>query len=429
MNIQAQQALIKTLMSELEGIEQGSADYSTKLDSIEAEQAKLTQLEADDKRHATLQKSLSSFSAPKSTQSNISSGAAIVKDPFTQDPKKGFSCAGELMAAIAMNTNGRSLNLQADPRLAHIADIMQTGGTHTTVNDGLMIPAELLPEIHTLGREASADWFSMISVNNTSLNAKEIRRTAATTRGGGGVGLISYWGAEGAQLTKSREVYEKTTVKVDKLYVYTEVTDEDLSDFAGLEGDLRTKAPELMRIKKQEAVLFGDGVAKPLGFSNGGDTSTISRGTADDVDADDVAQMNAAFLNPSGGFWMMNQQVRSKVQQFVVGTQPVWQNDFTVNANGMLFGKPIFNTEDCEALGDVGDVYLVNPSAYYALQKVGGDKFATSMHLRFDFDEHAFRWTTRFGGTSIYNSPYIPRQNNGGTTKQPLSNFVILGDA
>ena len=200
-----------------------------------------------------------------------------------------------------------------------------------------------------------------------------------------------------------------------------------MSDFAGLESDLRTKAPELMRIKKQEAVLFGDGVAKPLGFSNGGDTATITRGTADTVDADDVAQMNAAFLNPSGGFWMMNQAVRSKVQQFVVGTQTVWQNDLTKNANGTLFGKPIYNTEDCEAIGEIGDVYLVNPSAYYALQKVGGDKFAQSMHLRFDFDEHAFRWTTRFGGTSIYNSPYIPRNNNGGAAKQNLSNFVILG--
>ncbi len=423
--IQAKQEEIKLLMGELEGMEQGTEDYSAKLNSVEAAQKELEKVKQEQERFEAIQASLSSFSAPKSVQSGAAKGA-VVKEGFTADPKVGFSCAGEFMSAIAKNTNGKALNISADARLAHVGALM-TSGQHNTTNDGLMIPAELMPEINTIGQGASQDWLSRFRINQTNSNAVEIRRDAATTRGGS-TGLVVARANELAQLTSTRQVYEKTNVKVDKVYVYTEVSDEDLNDFPLLQSNLFNVAPELLRIKKGEEVLFGNGVGEALGFKNGGDIATVTRDTASTVKAEDIANMMARSLVGPNCFWMVNQAVWSKLPLMSIANQPVFQADFTISPFGTLMGKPIYTTEDCEALGSVGDVYLVNPDAYFALEKSGGDKFASSMHVKFDYDAMAFRWTSRFGGAPKFNAPCSPRDKNS-TTKATLSNFVVLGSA
>jgi len=71
-------------------------------------------------------------------------------------------------------------------------------------------------------------------------------------------------------------------------------------------------------------------------------------------------------------------------------------------------------------MGTTQDIMLVNPDGYCAFQKVGGMKFNTSMHVKFDQDLMAFKWTMRFGGIPKFNAAYTPRK---GST---LSHFVAL---
>lgn len=421
---------IKTLMGTLEGFEQGSDEFKSALDSVEAKQAELVSMKADADRFAAVQKSLSSFEVPKTVKPGIVQGAAIVRDGFTEDPKKGFQSAGELLALMAANTHGSLLNLQADPRLAHLSEISMTAGTGNTISDGLVIPTELDPTINTLGLDASDDWFSRFTINQTSSNSKSFLRSAATTNGGS-VGLTVGRAAELAALTSSKQVFEKSTVGVDKLYVYADVSEEDLEDIAWLESNLIATAPRLMNIKKGEEVLFGDGVGKALGFTNGSDLVDITRAGAGNVVAADIVKMKARHLRTQGtsSFWMVNQSVWEQLPLMTIGDQPVFIQDLSGTTDGFLLGMPVFTTEDCELLGQVGDVLLVNPSAYIGLEKAGGTKFASSMHVNFNTDAMAFRWTSRFGGIPMFNAPYTPRNNNGGSAKNTLSNFVRLGSA
>jgi HK97 family phage major capsid protein len=423
--IQAKQEEIKNLVSAMEGMEQGTPEFQAELDKLTAAQTDLENIKKQADEFSRIQQSLSSFKKPKSVQTGPVANVQV-RDGFEADPKKGFKCAGEFLSTIAQNTNGKQLNLNADPRLAHVGALM-TSGQHNTTNDGLMIPAELLPEINVIGKDASQDWLSRFRINQTSSNAVEIRRDAATTRGGS-VGLVVGRAAELAQLSSTRQSFEKTNVKVDKMYIYTEVSDEDLNDFPLLQSNLFETAPELLRIKKGEEVLFGNGVSEALGFKNGGDVATITRNAANDVKAEDIANMLARHLVSGNSFWMVNQAVWSKLPLMSIANQPVYQADFSVSPWGNLMGLPVYTTEDCEALGSVGDVYLVNPDAYFALEKAGGDNFASSMHVKFDYDAMAFRWTSRFGGAPKFNAPYTPRDKNS-TTKATLSNFCVLGSA
>ena len=85
-----------------------------------------------------------------------------------------------------------------------------------------------------------------------------------------------------------------------------------------------------------------------------------------------------------------------------------------------LMGKPVLTTEFQPTLGTVGDIMLVDMSQYYTLSK-GAPDAQTSMHLRFDFDEMAFRVIFRIDGRPIWNSALTPFK--GTQTQSP---FIAL---
>ena len=73
-----------------------------------------------------------------------------------------------------------------------------------------------------------------------------------------------------------------------------------------------------------------------------------------------------------------------------------------------------------QTLGTQGDIGLADFSQYLIGDK-GGIKVATSIHLRFDYDETAFRFVLRYDGQPWWLSALTPRR---GTST--LSPFVVL---
>jgi HK97 family phage major capsid protein len=64
-----------------------------------------------------------------------------------------------------------------------------------------------------------------------------------------------------------------------------------------------------------------------------------------------------------------------------------------------LLGRPVIPCEYCQTAGTVGDILLVDLSAY-ATGVAGGIDSASSIHLRFDWNETCFRWIFRVDGES-----------------------------
>ena len=84
-------------------------------------------------------------------------------------------------------------------------------------------------------------------------------------------------------------------------------------------------------------------------------------------------------------------------------------------------GKPIFFIEDCSALGDKGDIICGNWSQYLEGFR-GGMDFAESMHVRFEYNERAFRVVTRNDGAPWWRTALTPKKGN---TRSP---FVTLAE-
>ena len=140
---------IKLLMTELEGMEQGTPEFGDKMALVSTAQAELKMIEEQATAFTAMQASLSSFSPSKAVESPEMGSRSIVKSGFAADPKKGFKNSGEMLSLMATQTvgakNSFALLPNADHRLHHLLDIGMTAGQHNTTNDGLCIPAELDP--------------------------------------------------------------------------------------------------------------------------------------------------------------------------------------------------------------------------------------------------------------------------------------------
>ncbi|GAG20299.1 unnamed protein product, partial [marine sediment metagenome] len=90
---------------------------------------------------------------------------------------------------------------------------------------------------------------------------------------------------------------------------------------------------------------------------------------------------------------------------------------------GTLFGRPVIVTEHCQTAGTSGDIILGDWSQYLIGGKTSGGapKLDTSVHIKFDYDEVAFRAVLRNDGRPWWQSALTPK--HGTNTLGP---FVAL---
>jgi HK97 family phage major capsid protein len=123
--------------------------------------------------------------------------------------------------------------------------------------------------------------------------------------------------------------------------------------------------------------------------------------------------------------WFANPDIIPQLIGLTIGNMPVWvPMNQGIQANpfdGYLLGYPVIFTEHAQTLGVTGDLVCANLAGYYAAVKAGGVEFASSIHLYFDQNLTAFRWTFRINGQPILSKAVQPAK--GATTK---SHFVAL---
>lgn len=420
MKIEEMKQSLADKLSEIDGMDQTAENFEAKVNEAKDLKLSIDKAEATAKDLADLKQSAQTFPKSKVLEQPKQSHVTKVEDGISHDPKCGFENAGEFLNSVYKNQN----NISADKRLIHIE---QTAGTHNTISDGLMIPAEFAQGLLINQSGITEDWISNLVIEQTSSNAKTFKRSSANTLGGS-VGLTASYEQENTQMTSTKEVFETATLQVHKLYAYSEVTEEDLEDIAWLQGHLQVQAPKVMRKKFAEKVIDGTGTGLPLGMFNTNNANKISvtRNTSGTVKAEDIAAMYARFIvEPNdGAFWLINRDVLAKLPLMTVGDEAItWEPYFRNGMVGMMNGLPVYQSELCSALNTAGDVRLINPQGYRVLEKTGGSKFASSIHVKFDYDRTAFRWTHRISGMPWCNDVYTP--TNGST----LSPFVELGTA
>lgn len=336
----------------------------------------------------------------------------------------GFRSVGEFAIAVrAAATPGSAF---VDPRLRRAAPTNVHEGAGAA-GEGFDLPVQYREDIWDLVI-AQDGLLNVVDAEPTA--ARQVDWTADETTPWGSTGVQANWRAEGAQMTASKMGTKGRQLSLHELYAFVLATEELLEDAPRLNNRLTVKAAQAINWKIDESIIYGDGAGKPMGwFGSGAIVSVAKEGSqaADTINDQNVLKMYSRLLVTPGDtpFWMANRDTVPQLSAIKIGDKPVWlpPNGLAGAPGGFLLGYPIRWSEQCKTLGDKGDLQLVSPKGYYAAKRTAGPNFAQSMHLYFDYNIQAFRWTFRLGGQPHLSAPVSPKY--GTNTK---SHFVVLDD-
>jgi HK97 family phage major capsid protein len=209
------------------------------------------------------------------------------------------------------------------------------------------------------------------------------------------------------------------------------VTDKLLKNAAALAQYLNRAATDEINFLTNDAIIEGTGAGKPLGILKSKCVvevpKEVGQGAATIV-SENIMKMFSRLHARSRqtAKWYINQDCEPQLSLMTIGVgaagQPVYMppGGLSQSPYATLMGRPVVPIEYCSTVGTVGDIILADLSAY-ATGTVGGVEEAMSMHLRFDFNETAFRFLFQVDGQPWLASPITPFK--GANTTSP---FVTL---
>lgn len=336
----------------------------------------------------------------------------------------GFKDLGEFAVAVHGAVQAGRYGGTVDERLGALSNSHEGGGGS---GEGFMLPPQFRDETWEL--TLNFDEFGPL-IDEEPTSAREVKLGADETTPWGTAGIKAYWRAEGSQMSRTKLDDEGRNVPLHQLYCLATASEELLEDAMRLRNRLTKKAAMAIAWKKNLAIVEGSGAGQPLGWFNSGALVTVPKESgqaADTLLALNVINMYSRLQVVPGDkpFWLVNQDTLPQLMTMTVGDKPIWMppTDLAAAPGGFLLGLPVRFSEFAKTLGDKGDIQLISPLGYYAARKAEGLKFASSIHLYFDYATEAFRWTFRYGGQPHLSAPITP--HNGSATK---SHFVALAE-
>jgi HK97 family phage major capsid protein len=424
----------ETLKELIEEFDQIKGDIETRNRVLEQEDL-LSASEGDNRQ--TTPEPIDNLSHPEDDKTGTgNTRGRTVQEPRKREPARvrrvngrdDFKHFGEFALAV------RSASQQGgymDNRLLVRAPTI-VGSEGSGVDGGFAVPPDFRNEIMTkvMGKDTLLGMTDEMTSSGNSITVPIDEATPWQSTGG----ILAYWEGENTQTTQSKPQLQNVNVRLAKVTVLVPITEELLEDAPAMDGYLRRKAPEKINFKVDLAIVQGSGVGQPLGFLNSPCLKTVAKETSqtlDTINYDNLLKMWSGMLAEYRGdaVWLANQECEPQFHKLSFeGTSssvPAWMPAGGISGAPYqtIWGKPIIYTQACETLGDLGDICFVNLKHYMSVTKSTGIRADTSMHLWFDYNTVAFRFTLRVGGQPWWASTVAAR--DGSATYSP---FVALAE-
>ncbi len=284
---------------------------------------------------------------------------------------------------------------------------------------------ELLQEAYDSGQVVSRTRQRPVTGTGIKIRAVDETSRADGARMGG---IQAFWTGEADEFQASKPKFRVIDQDLDKLTGLYYATDELLEDADALQAEVEGWFTEEFSFKFDDAVLRGTGAGMPLGVLNSG--ALITQAAEGGQAADSLVTKNLHNM-----FARMRPRSLARAAWFI--NQEVWPQLFGLEDSeghliylpggrlneapfGTILGLPVYPIEQASALGDVGDVTLMDLNQYLWIRK-GGIQAATSIHVEFLTGQTAFRFVVRANGQPIPAAPITPYKGSN-----TLSPFVAL---
>lgn len=429
MNIIQMKQEIKDIRAELAAeIDKGmemAKNRATTLESIKAQSDKVDDLQI---REALLTQAL-----------NTAEGKENPPQSKKLGQNGGFRSLGEFASAVH---NACTLNATVDSRLVRND---ASGANETTGADGgYLVPPDYAAGVIDLIQEQSIllpQARRVTIAGNRLIEAYlvESKRDDGHRHGG----VLAYWKGEAQQYKSNKPTFGERTTQLDKLTAICPVTEELLMDEPAIESTLDTKVAQEFAWKADAAIFNGSGSGSmPLGMVV--PTTNAALVTVDKESGQAAGTVNVQNILKmwnrmpaqcrANAKWYINQDLELQLMQLMMGTDTVATSDSGVtvsfggplwlpagaygNENGKLLGRDVIPLEQAAVVGAVGDIAFLDATQYLIVERAGINK-QTSMHMYFDTDEVAFKFSWRVGGrpdwmtaitganSTIARSPYV----------------------
>lgn len=365
------------------------------------------------------------------------------EEKLAAEKAKGFKTFGEYLTSIRrfrMNRSAIDSRLTwVDPAGRYTDPLAKTAG-HMEIGDdtqgGFLVPEIFLKDLYEIALEGAVvrPRATILKMTTDSLKIPYINDTSHVTSVYGGI--IAYWTAETKQKTPTKPEFGQMELVPHKLAGMTYASNELLADSAiALQPLIKRQFGTAWGFFEDDAFINGTGGGQPLGILQCGCLLSVFRNTANRVMLEDLAEMYQAMLTPSLGraFWVINPEVLAELIELGTGNaaDASGKNMIWISADGganeplpmKIFGRPVIVSEKMQGLGVQGDIGFFD-FKYYLIGDRQPITIDASSHLRFDYDETAWRFVLRVAGMCWPAATLTTRYG-----AHSMSPFVVLNAA
>lgn len=339
------------------------------------------------------------------------------------DPKGGFKSFAHFCKDVYLRDTSQGRNVT--PELT--AWEQKAAGTGMQAGDvnfgGALVPVEFRNQLLVMVEESN-ELIPRTTRIPMATQIIEVPLLYSFDQSGGLVhgGIAWKWVDEDTQVTETRPKTSKITLKLHKLAGLAYISDE-LMRFSpqSVEALISRGFVDGLNYQYNYTMVRGTGAGQPQGALNSNCKVAVAaeagQGAAT-ILYENILKMYQSSWNPARCVWVANintlVQLATMGVSVGIGITPVFLP--ATGASGRpyntLMGLPIIWNDHCSTLGTEGDIMLVDWSQFWLARPAGMDnmQFDTSMHLKFDYVQQAFRFLIYMDGKFTWPTYFTPPQ-------------------
>jgi len=355
-----------------------------------------------------------------------------------EDPKGGFKSMSHFASAVIQYETSQTH--QMAPELAEWSKICAekavgspAQGTVSGELGGFLIPTEFSTTVLMRARERSniMQKAKVVPMGTNSINIPYIKGFNESQ--GKVHGNVSFtWPGESADRSAGKNITlgEITlTLREASAMVYLNNALVKFSPIS-LEPFVTAALDDALDFELSEVFTDGTGTGQPLGVLNANCLVTVTKETnqtADTIEIENVLKMFSRHYGKNKE-WYCNVDTLPQIATMVIAgggsSTPAFMpaGGATGRLSDTLLGRPIIWNDHAKTIGDAGDIILADWGQYLVGQFQGdsGMEVAESIHLKFDYNQKALRFTFYIDGQPWWPSAFTPV--NSVNTRSP---FVV----
>ncbi|MFA7287296.1 MAG: phage major capsid protein [Melioribacteraceae bacterium] len=363
----------------------------------------------------------------------------VGKEEMEKDKKAGFKSFTHFCVDIAKASASGFRKVSSELEKWETHCTKAAGSPSQNVSDGeaggYLVPEEFRQNLLVATREKN-EFMSRCTQIPMQSNVVKIPYVNGFDKSGNLVyGNVAWqWTQEEEDFTAKNVKFGYINLALHKVTGMAYVSDEILRfSPMSMENILQEGFIDGFNYEMNRVILKGTGAGQPQGILSAPATISIaaeSGQTSTQILWENVIKMYARCINPANAIWIANPntlpQLASMSLAIGTGGIPVFMpaGGAAGQPYATLFGLPLVFSHHAKSLGTAGDLVLADMKQYLLGMLAGdeGMRFDTSMHIKFETDQQAFRFAFYVAGQSWMPTYLTPPE----ATSDTLSPFIMI---